>query len=60
MEHRPLGQSGLTVPTIGMGTWRTFDVRCAAEARHAATVVDDALASGANSFDSSPMYGMGQ
>ncbi len=40
-----------------MGTWRTFDVRGAdAEAARRA-VVDAALESGANLFDSSPMYG---
>jgi hypothetical protein len=25
MEQRPLGRSDLSVPAIGMGTWRTFD-----------------------------------
>jgi hypothetical protein len=26
MERRALGKSGLDVPTVGIGTWRTFDV----------------------------------
>ncbi|HVG01032.1 MAG TPA: aldo/keto reductase, partial [Chloroflexia bacterium] len=57
MEYRLLGQSGLQVPVVGMGTWQTFDVRGAEseKARHA--VVDAALSVGANFFDSSPMYG---
>jgi aryl-alcohol dehydrogenase-like predicted oxidoreductase len=57
METRPLGQSGLTVPAVGLGTWRTFDVRGPAALANARDVVDAALASGANLFDSSPMYG---
>ncbi len=27
MERRPLGATGLDVPVVGMGIWRTFDVR---------------------------------
>jgi len=27
MEHRAFGRSGISIPNIGMGTWRTFDVR---------------------------------
>lgn len=57
MERRALGRSGLTVPVVGMGTWRTFDVRGAAAEANARAVVDAALAAGANFFDSSPMYG---
>ena len=57
MEARPLGSSGLTVPVIGLGTWRTFDVRGQAAECAAQKVVDNALASGAKLFDSSPMYG---
>ena len=47
MEYRTLGQSGLVVPVIGMGTWRTFDVRGTAAGQHARTIVDTALAAGA-------------
>ena len=56
MEHRALGNTGLSVPVVGMGTWRTFDVGGAeAEARRAVT--DAAFEAGATFFDSSPMYG---
>jgi len=57
LEHRRLGQTGLDVPVIGMGTWRTFDVRGASAEANARAVVDAALSSGTRFFDSSPMYG---
>jgi len=57
MERRNLGKTGLQVPVVGMGTWRTFDVRGEAARRNARAVVDMALQVGANFFDSSPMYG---
>ncbi len=57
MERRALGATGLDVPVIGMGTWRTFDVRSAAAEAGARRVVDVALQAGARFFDSSPMYG---
>jgi aryl-alcohol dehydrogenase-like predicted oxidoreductase len=57
MEHRRLGQTGLTVPVVGMGTWRTFDVRGTAAEQNARAIVDVAFGTGATFFDSSPMYG---
>jgi aryl-alcohol dehydrogenase-like predicted oxidoreductase len=57
MEERKLGLSGLTVPVVGMGTWRTFDVRGRRAEQNARAVVDTALEGGARLFDSSPMYG---
>jgi aryl-alcohol dehydrogenase-like predicted oxidoreductase len=57
METRRLGKTGLVVPAIGMGTWQTFDVRGEREEARVRRVVDAALESGANFFDSSPMYG---
>lgn len=57
METRLLGQTGLRVPAVGMGTWRTFDVLGVAAERNARAVVDAAFAVGASFFDSSPMYG---
>jgi aryl-alcohol dehydrogenase-like predicted oxidoreductase len=52
MERRPLGATGIDVPAIGMGTWRTFDT---GEDRR--PLVEEALAAGIDLFDSSPMYG---
>jgi aryl-alcohol dehydrogenase-like predicted oxidoreductase len=57
MEYRPLGTSGLRVPTVGMGTWKTFDVAQPTEIEHRRHIADAALESGANLFDTSPMYG---
>jgi len=57
MERRRLGSSGLDVPVVGMGTWKTFDVSSPAEVDRRRQVVDVALAAGTNLFDSSPMYG---
>ena len=57
MLHRALGRSGLTVPVVGLGTWRNLDVRGSAIERERAVIIDAALETGANLFDSSPMYG---
>jgi len=60
METRALGTTGLDVPVVGVGTWRTFDVRGDAALADAHRVVDVALAGGARLFDSSPMYGQAE
>jgi aryl-alcohol dehydrogenase-like predicted oxidoreductase len=52
-----LGRSGLEVPVIGVGTWKTFDVRGGRAEEDARARVDETLDAGANLFDSSPMYG---
>lgn len=57
METRAFGNTGLTVPVVGMGTWRTFDVQGASNLATSRQIVDEALNAGANFFDSSPMYG---
>src|SRR5215467_889163 len=57
MEQRTLGHTGLRVPVIGMGTWRTFDVHGDAAKKNAHATVDTAFRVSANFFDSSPMYG---
>jgi aryl-alcohol dehydrogenase-like predicted oxidoreductase len=57
MERRWLGNSGLDVPVVGMGTWKTFDVTAPADQVERRAVVDAALDDGTDFFDSSPMYG---
>jgi aryl-alcohol dehydrogenase-like predicted oxidoreductase len=57
MERRPLGSSGLIVPVVGMGTWKTFDVRGRQAEEHAGRIVESACETGVDFFDSSPMYG---
>ena len=60
MEERPLGATGIRVPVVGVGTWRTFDVRGPAAEANVRAVVDAALAGGARLFDTSPMYGQAE
>src|SRR2546422_3047706 len=57
MEQRTLGKTGIQVPVVGMGTWRTFDVRGETAKKTARAVVDAAFVTRANFFDSSAMYG---
>jgi aryl-alcohol dehydrogenase-like predicted oxidoreductase len=56
MERRALGNSGIDVPVVGMGTWKTFDIGPNDEG-YAAAIVTQAIDGGLNFFDSSPMYG---
>src|SRR6476620_10216734 len=57
MEQRKLGRSVLRVPVIGMGTWKTFDVRGEQAEKQRQEIAATALESQSNFFDSSPMYG---
>ena len=56
METRDLGATGLVVPVVGLGTWRTFDVPAERQAEVDA-VVEAAFEGGVRLVDSSPMYG---
>jgi aryl-alcohol dehydrogenase-like predicted oxidoreductase len=51
MRERTLTR-GLSVPVVGLGTWRVFE-----NSPQAAEVVGTMLGAGARLFDSSPMYG---
>ena len=57
MQQRGLGKSGLAVPVIGAGTWKTFDVRGDSDERRRRDLVVRAVAHGTTLFDTSPMYG---
>lgn len=57
MEQRKLGRSVLTAPVIGMGTWKTFDVRGEQAEKQRQEIVTTALENQSNFIDSSPMYG---
>ncbi len=61
---RPIPASGETIPVIGLGTWRTFDVGNAGDVGNAAAdrapladVLKSFVALGGRVVDSSPMYG---
>jgi aryl-alcohol dehydrogenase-like predicted oxidoreductase len=56
VDRRKLGGTGLEVPVIGLGTWKTFDLpKGRADKAHA--VVEAAWDAGTRLVDSSPMYG---
>jgi aryl-alcohol dehydrogenase-like predicted oxidoreductase len=55
-----LGRSGLVAAVVGMGTWRTFDVRGGKVERDRASLVELAVKAGIDLFDSSPMYGQAE
>ena len=57
MERRQLGNSSLECGVVGMGTWRTFDVRGGKAENDRAFLVQRAVAAGTDLFDTSPMYG---
>jgi aryl-alcohol dehydrogenase-like predicted oxidoreductase len=57
VQQRRLGSSGMEVPAVGLGTWQVLDVRGREQEEARQEVVEAALESGINLFDSSPMYG---
>lgn len=58
LHRRPIPSSGETLPVIGLGTWRGFDVgEKPAERTPLREVVTTLLGQGGRVIDSSPMYG---
>ena len=57
LEWRELGISGLRVPVIGMGTWRTFDVYGKEDQADRRKLITHALDLSVRFLDTSPMYG---
>jgi diketogulonate reductase-like aldo/keto reductase len=56
--QRPIPSSGESIPAIGLGTWRTFDVGpSAAEREPLGEVLRRFVELGGRVIDSSPMYG---
>lgn len=56
VQERPLGATDITLPVVGMGTWKTFDVE-GAERNARRRLVAEALDLGLRLYDTSPMYG---
>jgi diketogulonate reductase-like aldo/keto reductase len=59
VDQRELGRTGVRIPVVGLGSWRTFDVPAARQASVDA-VVQAAFSAGTRVVDSSPMYGQAE
>jgi len=55
MDNRSLGRGRVSVPVIGLGTWRRLEA--AASAGRHKKLIDSAVAVGIRLVDTSPMYG---
>src|ERR1700748_2377144 len=55
LEHRSLGRGRLSVPVVGLGTWRRLEAAAAAD-RHR-ELIQAAIAAGIRLIATSPMYG---
>lgn len=61
VTRKSVGATGLSIPAIGMGSWRTFDVGADSALRAArADVLKAFFDHGGSLIDSSPMYGASQ
>jgi len=55
LENRSLGRGRVSVPVVGLGTWRRLET--AAAAGRAGGLIEAAIAAGVRVIDTSPMYG---
>src|SRR6201985_2734930 len=55
LEHRSLGRGRLSVPVVGLGTWRRLEAAAAAGGHR--ELIQAAIAAGIRIVDTSPMYG---
>ena len=55
MENRNLGKSQLSVPAVGLGTWRRLEAAAAGGRQR--ELIGAAIAAGIRLIDTSPMYG---
>jgi aryl-alcohol dehydrogenase-like predicted oxidoreductase len=55
MENRSLGRGRVSVPVVGLGTWRRLEA--AAAAGRGRELIQAAIAAGIRLIDTSPMYG---
>jgi diketogulonate reductase-like aldo/keto reductase len=59
VDQRAFGRTGVQLPVVGLGSWRTFDVPANGQATVDA-VMAAAFAAGTRVVDSSPMYGQAE
>lgn len=62
MQRRPLGESGLNVSTIALGTWAMggeVEIWGDVDDRESIAAIHQALDSGINLIDTAPIYGLG-
>jgi aryl-alcohol dehydrogenase-like predicted oxidoreductase len=55
LENRSLGRGRVSVPVVGLGTWRRLEAAAAVGEQH--ELVESAIADGIRVIDTSPMYG---
>ena len=55
MENRSLGRGRVSVPVVGLGTWRRLEAAAAAGQHR--ELIGTAVTAGIRLFDTSPMYG---